>query len=94
MADANELTATQALALVRSGELTVEALAEACLARIRERDPVVKGWVYLNPGVCTENLNPGVAVMKSTQNGKRCDALGPLIPGERSAHLYPMIDGF
>jgi hypothetical protein len=28
--------------------------------------------------VCTENLNPGVAVMESTQNGKQCDAPGPL----------------
>jgi hypothetical protein len=28
--------------------------------------------------VCTENLNPGVAVMESAQNGKQCDAPGPL----------------
>jgi hypothetical protein len=28
--------------------------------------------------VCTENLNPGVAVMESAQDGKQCDAPGPL----------------
>ena len=28
--------------------------------------------------VCTENLNPGVAVMESAQDGKRCDAPGLL----------------
>jgi ABC transporter substrate binding protein len=29
-------------------------------------------------GVCTENLNPGVVVMESAQDGERFDAPGPL----------------
>jgi hypothetical protein len=28
--------------------------------------------------VCTENLNPGIAVMESTEDGERFDASGPL----------------
>ena len=28
--------------------------------------------------MCTENLNPGVVVMETAQNGKRSDAPGPL----------------
>ena len=55
MASANELTATQALDLMRAGQLSVEELALACLARIRERNPVVKGWVHLDPGLILRN---------------------------------------
>jgi amidase len=50
----NELTATQALAAMRKGELTVEALAEACLARVAERDDAVRGWAYLDPQAVLE----------------------------------------
>jgi hypothetical protein len=35
-------------------------------------------WAGFALPVCTENLNPGIAVMESSQNGKRCDAPGPL----------------
>ncbi|KAF0642441.1 hypothetical protein FPSE5266_05338 [Fusarium pseudograminearum] len=47
--EAYKLTATEVIAKVRDGKLSVEAYAESLLARIKERDPVVKGWVYLNP---------------------------------------------
>ena len=33
----------------------VEELAQACLARIRERDPAVRGWVYLDPDLVLRN---------------------------------------
>src|ERR1700759_4216448 len=55
MALANELTASAALSLIREGKLTVEAWAQACLARIAERDPVVHGWVHLNPELVLRN---------------------------------------
>src|SRR5260370_19222804 len=55
MVRANELTATEALDLMRTGRLSVEELARACLARIRERDPVVKGWVHLDPDLILRN---------------------------------------
>ncbi len=45
----NELTATEAVALMRTGALSVEAMAQACLARIRERDAAVRGWAHLDP---------------------------------------------
>ncbi|KAF5240019.1 hypothetical protein FAUST_4603 [Fusarium austroamericanum] len=47
--EAYKLTATEVIAKIRDGKLSVEAYAESLLARIKERDPVVKGWVYLNP---------------------------------------------
>ena len=55
MVRANELTATQALELMRAGRLSVEEMAQACLARIRERDPFVRGWVYLDPDLVLRN---------------------------------------
>src|ERR1700677_5380889 len=55
MVRANELTATRALELMRAGQLSVEELAQACLARIRQRDPVVRGWVYLDPELVLQN---------------------------------------
>lgn len=55
MVPANELTATEALDLMRADRLSVEELAKACLARIRERDPVVRGWVHLDPDLILRN---------------------------------------
>ncbi|OLN91613.1 Glutamyl-tRNA(Gln) amidotransferase subunit A 1 [Colletotrichum chlorophyti] len=43
------LTASQALAQIRAGELSVEQYARSLLAHIEKRDPVVKAWEYLNP---------------------------------------------
>lgn len=45
----HKLTASEILAKTRAGELTVEEYARALLARIQERDGVVKAWAYLNP---------------------------------------------
>jgi amidase len=45
----NELTATQALARLRTGELSVEGMARATLARVAERDEAVRGWSFLDP---------------------------------------------
>ena len=50
----HELTATQALPLLRRGELSVEALVGAHLARIRERDEAVRGWAFLDPAAVLE----------------------------------------
>ena len=45
----NELTASEAVALMRSGDLTVAEMAEACLARAAARDRDVGAWVSLDP---------------------------------------------
>lgn len=42
------LTASQASALMKKGNLTVEEYAKSLLIRIKERDHVVKAWAYLN----------------------------------------------
>lgn len=46
--DSYRLTATQVAAQIRAGHLTVEAYARSLLARIQERDPVVKAWAHLD----------------------------------------------
>ena len=48
---------------------------------LRQSEEQFRSSLLLSPLpilVCTENLNPGVAVMESAQDGKRCDAPGPL----------------
>lgn len=43
-----ELTATAAAEAIRTGSLSSVQLVEACLARIRERDPEVHAWAFLD----------------------------------------------
>lgn len=45
----HRLTATDALQLIKSNNLTVESYARSLLSRIDTRDPAVKAWVHLNP---------------------------------------------
>jgi NCS1 family nucleobase:cation symporter-1 len=42
-------TATEVVAKIGRGEISVEQYAQSLLSRIQDRDPVVKGWAYLNP---------------------------------------------
>jgi len=48
MTEPCRLTATEAVSLMKSGDLTVTAYASSLLSRIEARDPSVKAWVYLN----------------------------------------------
>ncbi|SEB46463.1 Asp-tRNAAsn/Glu-tRNAGln amidotransferase A subunit [Rhodococcus jostii] len=43
------LTGSEALPLLRTGQLTVEGLARSCLKRVAERDFSVRAWSYLDP---------------------------------------------
>lgn len=43
------LTASQAAALLRTKQLSCEELVRSCLARIAERDPAVRAWLWLEP---------------------------------------------
>ena len=45
----NWLSATDAARAVRDGALSTEQLVAACLARIRESEPQVQAWQYLDP---------------------------------------------
>jgi len=42
------LTASEAVTLMRKGDLTVEDYAKSLLARVKARDPVVNAWAYLD----------------------------------------------
>src|SRR3984893_10049885 len=46
-AEPHRLSATTLVRLIKSNELTAEAVVESCLARIAEREPVVRAWSYL-----------------------------------------------
>lgn len=43
------LSATDAARAVREGAISAEQLTEACLARVREADPQVEAWAFLDP---------------------------------------------
>lgn len=49
MIEPYRLTGSEALPLLKSGELTVEAYARSLLDRIKQRDHVVKAWAFLDP---------------------------------------------
>ncbi|KAG0651524.1 Glutamyl-tRNA(Gln) amidotransferase subunit A 1 [Hyphodiscus hymeniophilus] len=49
MTEPYRLTASEALSLMQKGELTVQDYAKSLLARIKDRDEVVKAWAYLDP---------------------------------------------
>lgn len=49
MSDAHTLSATDALAQIHAGMLSVEDLARACLARIARREPALRAWAWLEP---------------------------------------------
>ena len=49
MTEPYRLTASEAVALMKQGYLTVEDYAKSLLARIKDRDHVIKAWAYLDP---------------------------------------------
>src|SRR5260370_40857314 len=48
MSPLRERSAAEALACLSRREISAEALARACLARIRKRDPELQAWQFLD----------------------------------------------
>ncbi len=65
--DPSTLTVCEAIASIKRDELSATALTEACLARIKARDPELKAWVYLDPDT-------------ARAQARACDAAGPKPP--------------
>ncbi len=66
--DPSRISASAALRRLKSGELTVERLARACLARIETRDPEVRAWTHLD----------SAWVLAQARELDRCGPGGPL----------------
>jgi Asp-tRNA(Asn)/Glu-tRNA(Gln) amidotransferase A subunit family amidase len=49
LTDLHLLSASEAARLIRDGIISSEQLVESCLARIREVDPQVQAWAFLDP---------------------------------------------
>lgn len=50
----NELDATEIVSKIAAGETTSEAVVRDCIARIAERDGVIKAWVNFDPDLALE----------------------------------------
>lgn len=68
----NELTATEAAAKIAKGDVTAEQLMQACLDRIKLREPDVQAWAYLDPDYAMAQARAADAQLKE---GK---GVGPL----------------
>jgi Asp-tRNA(Asn)/Glu-tRNA(Gln) amidotransferase A subunit family amidase len=49
MTELSQRSAIEAAAQIAAGKLTSETLVRACLDRIKEREPTVQAWAYLDP---------------------------------------------
>jgi Asp-tRNA(Asn)/Glu-tRNA(Gln) amidotransferase A subunit family amidase len=49
LTDLHLLSASEAARLIRGGMISSEELVEACLTRVREVDPQVEAWTFLDP---------------------------------------------
>lgn len=61
----NELSAVQAAALIRSGDLTSEGLVAASLRRIEEREPLIGAWAHLDPAYAMAQAVEADAMVRS-----------------------------
>lgn len=55
MSDLSRLTATEAARRIAAGSLRPEALMEACLDRVAEREPVVRAFAWFDAGLARRN---------------------------------------
>ena len=53
--DLNRLSASAVARMIAAGETSSEAVVEACLARILEREPSVQAWAFLDPDAARES---------------------------------------
>ena len=63
----NELSASAAAAQIAAGAITSEELVRDCLAQIKEREPAVGAWAFLDPVLALEQA-------------RACDRTPPLGP--------------
>ncbi len=70
--DLHALTACEAARLIREGLISSQQLVEACLARVREVDPQVQAWAFLDPDHALEQARAADEVRLSGQR------IGPL----------------
>jgi len=68
----NWLSATDAARALRDGALSAEQLVEACLARVRDAEPQVQAWQFLDPAHALEQAR---ALDERRRQG---EATGPL----------------
>ena len=65
------MTATQAASLIAEKKLSTEELARSCLARIEEREPLVRAWV---------TFDPAKTIQKARELDKILISRGPIGP--------------
>ena len=74
----SQLTASEAARRMREGLLTAEELVTACLERIRQTEPVVQAWQYLDE---EHALAQGRAADERRRSGESVGALNGIPVG-------------
>ena len=71
----NWLSATDAARAIRDGAISAEQLVQACLARVREVEPQVQAWHFLDPehALAQAGARSTSAAAKARRSG-RCTA--------------------
>ena len=72
MTKANELTASEAQAAIRAGDLKSRQLIDDCLDQAQQRDDDVGAWIYLNPEMARAAADEADRIISAGE------AIGPL----------------
>lgn len=71
-----KLNATEALALMKAGNLTVQDYAKSLLSRIASRDSQVKAWAFIDPDFVLEQARKLDAIPASERGALHGIAIG------------------
>ena len=80
----HRLSAVEMVSRIEAGTLTAEAVVQSCIARIREREPVVRAWAHIagDDGADTQwRRNPARQAYRFADQSFQC--LGRLSGGRR-----------
>lgn len=93
MTDSADLTATEAAALIRSGQLSSEALVAACNQRIEAREGDVQAWTYYDAELARSQALKADADLASGEKAGRLQGLPVGIKDIIATEDMPTEDG-
>jgi amidase len=89
----NQLSCTEIARGIASGQFTAEAVVRDCLARIEAREPVVRAWTTINPGLaiseaCALDRGPSRGALHGVPIGIKDIIDTADLPTEMGSEIY------